>query len=188
MMGSACRIKYKFLESPLGRIEISGCEAGVHEINLLKKMVPRPDHDSREAPFSGKGLKSPEEMPPALDECSAWLAAYFYAPETLEALPLPAFHHPLFQQDSFRRRVLWKLMTAVKLGDTISYQQLGALVGKSGAARAVGGAMRDNPVPIIVPCHRVICSSGKIGNYSGGVDVKEWLLSHEKHLKGKWAA
>ncbi|XP_036591709.1 methylated-DNA--protein-cysteine methyltransferase isoform X2 [Trichosurus vulpecula] len=184
MMGSTCRMKYKFLESPLGRIEISGCEAGVHGINLLEKMVQRPDH-CRGAPLSGEGLEGPEETPPALDECAAWLEAYFSAPETVEDLPLPAFHHPLFQQDSFRRRVLWTLMTTVKLGNTISYQQLAALVGKSGAARAVGGAMRDNPVPIIIPCHRVICSSGKIGNYTGGVGVKEWLLGHEKHAKGK---
>ncbi|XP_068957811.1 methylated-DNA--protein-cysteine methyltransferase isoform X2 [Petaurus breviceps papuanus] len=183
MMGSPCRMKFKFLESPLGRIEISGCEAGVHRIKLLEKMVQRTD-GPRE---SGEGLEEPQDVAPALDDCAAWLTAYFHAPETVEDLPLPAFHHPLFQQDSFRRQVLWKLMTAVKLGDTVSYQQLAALVGKSRAARAVGGAMRDNPVPIIIPCHRVICSSGKIGNYTGGVGVKEWLLSHEKRWKEKWA-
>ncbi|XP_074153275.1 methylated-DNA--protein-cysteine methyltransferase isoform X1 [Sminthopsis crassicaudata] len=96
-------------------------------------------------------------------------------------------HSRLSLSDSFRRQVLWKLMTAVKFGDTVSYQQLAALVGKGGAARAVGGAMRDNPVPIIIPCHRVILSSGKLGNYTGGAAVKEWLLAHEKRLKGKWA-
>uniref|UniRef100_A0A4X2KNH4 Methylated-DNA--protein-cysteine methyltransferase n=1 Tax=Vombatus ursinus TaxID=29139 RepID=A0A4X2KNH4_VOMUR len=178
-MGSACRMKYKFLESPLGRIEISGCEAGVHRIKLLEKM--RDSFSSPICPSIG-----PEETTAALDECAAWLAAYFHAPETVEDLPLPAFHHPIFQQDSFRRQVLWKLMAAVKVGDTVSYQQLAALVGKSGAARAVGGAMRDNPIPIIIPCHRVICSSGKIGNYTGGVGIKEWLLDHEKRVKGKW--
>ncbi|XP_020834004.1 methylated-DNA--protein-cysteine methyltransferase isoform X4 [Phascolarctos cinereus] len=188
MMGSACRMKYKFLESPLGRIEISGCEAGVHRIKLLEKMVQRPDSGgSHQASFSGEELEGPEETPAALDKCAAWLAAYFHAPETVKDLPLPAFHHPIFQRDSFRRQVLWKLMAAVKLGDTVSYQQLAALVGKSGAARAVGGAMRDNPVPIIIPCHRVICSSGKIGNYTGGVGVKAWLLGHEKRVKGKWS-
>ncbi|XP_043842756.1 methylated-DNA--protein-cysteine methyltransferase [Dromiciops gliroides] len=189
-MGSACRMKYKFLGSPLGKIEISGCEAGVHRIKLLEKRFQRPDSsspDSHEASFAGECLEGPREVVTALDKCAAWLEAYFYAPERLGDLPLPAFHHPLFQQDSFRRQVLWKLVTAVKLGDTISYQQLAALVGKSRAARAVGGVMRDNPVPIIIPCHRVIYSNGRIGNYTGGVGVKEWLLDHEKHLKRKWA-
>ncbi|XP_074088263.1 methylated-DNA--protein-cysteine methyltransferase [Macrotis lagotis] len=187
-MASTCRMKYKFLESPLGKIELSGCEAGVHGIKLLEKRIPRPDSNHRhcETSVSENECKDPEEVIPALDKCAAWLEAYFHAPETVDCLPLPAFHHPIFQQDSFRRQVLLKLMTAVKMGDTISYQQLAALVGKSRAARAVGGAMRNNPVPIIVPCHRVIYSSGQMGNYTGaGVDVKEWLLDHEKHLKRK---
>ncbi|XP_074153276.1 methylated-DNA--protein-cysteine methyltransferase isoform X2 [Sminthopsis crassicaudata] len=183
-MGSTCRMTFKVLESPLGKIEISGCEAGVHRVKLLGKMSPRPE--SHEVASSGNGRESPAETA-ALAQCAAWLEAYFCAPEMVKDLPLPPLHHPLFQQDSFRRQVLWKLMTAVKFGDTVSYQQLAALVGKGGAARAVGGAMRDNPVPIIIPCHRVILSSGKLGNYTGGAAVKEWLLAHEKRLKGKWA-
>uniref|UniRef100_A0A4X2KNE1 Methylated-DNA--protein-cysteine methyltransferase n=1 Tax=Vombatus ursinus TaxID=29139 RepID=A0A4X2KNE1_VOMUR len=182
-MGSACRMKYKFLESPLGRIEISGYQQGLHPLSseigqLHPARSPCPGPPSEPLPTGFP--EGPEETTAALDECAAWLAAYFHAPETVEDLPLPAFHHPIFQQDSFRRQVLWKLMAAVKVGDTVSYQQLAALVGKSGAARAVGGAMRDNPIPIIIPCHRVICSSGKIGNYTGGVGIKEWLLDHEK--------
>ncbi|KAM9062254.1 methylated-DNA--protein-cysteine methyltransferase [Sarcophilus harrisii] len=183
-MGSTCRMTYTVLESPLGKIEISGCEAGVHRVKLLGKMSPRPD--SQKVASSRDSRESPAETTAALAQCAAWLEAYFCAPELVKDLPLPPLHHPLFQQDSFRRQVLWKLMTAVKFGDTVSYQQLAALVGKGGAARAVGGAMRDNPVPIIIPCHRVILSSGKLGNYTGGVAVKEWLLAHEKRLKGKW--
>ncbi|EPY84877.1 methylated-DNA--protein-cysteine methyltransferase-like protein [Camelus ferus] len=88
-------------------------------------------------------------------------------------------------RDSFTRQVLWKLLKAVKFGETVSYQQLAALAGKPKAARAVGGAMRSNPVAILVPCHRVVCSSGAMGNYSGGMAVKEWLLAHEGSLAGK---
>ncbi|KAL4698473.1 hypothetical protein H8959_011130 [Pygathrix nigripes] len=86
---------------------------------------------------------------------------------------------------SFTRQVLWKLLKVVKFGEVISYQQLAALAGNPKAARAVGGAMRNNPVPILIPCHRVICSSGAVGNYSGGLVVKEWLLVHEGHRAGK---
>uniref|UniRef100_A0A7N4NS64 Methylated-DNA--protein-cysteine methyltransferase n=1 Tax=Sarcophilus harrisii TaxID=9305 RepID=A0A7N4NS64_SARHA len=143
-MGSTCRMTYTVLESPLGKIEISGCEAGVHRVKLLGKMSPRPD--SQKVASSRDSRESPAETTAALAQCAAWLEAYFCAPELVKDLPLPPLHHPLFQQDSFRRQVLWKLMTAVKFGDTVSYQQLAALVGKGGAARAVGGAMRDNPV------------------------------------------
>ncbi|KAJ7400550.1 hypothetical protein BTVI_104446 [Pitangus sulphuratus] len=93
----------------------------------------------------------------------------------------------LFFADSFTRQVLWTLMNDVKFGEAISYKQLADLAGNSRAARAVGGAMRSNPIPIIIPCHRVIRSSGETGNYGGGRLLKEWLLSHEKLQKEKLA-
>ncbi|XP_020929423.1 methylated-DNA--protein-cysteine methyltransferase isoform X4 [Sus scrofa] len=140
-----------------------------------------------EAPAPPKQLAGPEEMMEPLGQCAAWLDAYFRKPAVLQELPVPALHHPLFQQESFTRQVLWKLLQAVKFGETVSYQQLAALVGSPRAARAVGGAMRSNPVPILVPCHRVVLSSGATGNYSGGMAVKEWLLAHEGRLAGKLA-
>uniref|UniRef100_A0A8C0V9V1 Methylated-DNA--protein-cysteine methyltransferase n=1 Tax=Cyanistes caeruleus TaxID=156563 RepID=A0A8C0V9V1_CYACU len=128
-----------------------------------------------------------EEMPEPLQQCTAWLRAYFSEPETTGSLPLPAFHHPLLQRDSFTRQVLWTLLKDVKFGEAVSYKQLADLAGNSRAARAVGGAMRSNPIPIIIPCHRVILSSGDTGSYGGGHLLKEWLLSHEKLQKEKLA-
>lgn len=78
--------------------------------------------------------------------------------------------------------MLYKLATNVDTGRTVSYGELAILSGgTSKASRAVGQAMRNNPVMIIVPCHRVILSSGALGNYSSGEKniVKQWLLSHE---------
>ncbi|XP_066880413.1 methylated-DNA--protein-cysteine methyltransferase isoform X2 [Kogia breviceps] len=138
-----------------------------------------------EAPAPPERLGGPEEVTEPLAQCAAWLGAYFHAPAALEELPVPALHHPSFQQDSFTRRVLWKLLKAVKFGETVSYQQLAALAGNPKAARAVGEAMRKNPVPVLIPCHRVVCSSGALGGYSGGVAVKEWLLAHEGGPAGK---
>uniref|UniRef100_A0A8D2KZD4 Methylated-DNA--protein-cysteine methyltransferase n=1 Tax=Varanus komodoensis TaxID=61221 RepID=A0A8D2KZD4_VARKO len=100
-------------------------------------------------------------------------------PWMTEKLPMPSFHHPLLEQASFTREVLWTLLKDVKFGETVSYKQLADMAGNSKAARAVGGAMRSNPIPIIIPCHRVICSSGQTGKYTGGSHLKEWLLSHE---------
>lgn len=133
-----------------------------------------------EAPATPEVLGGPEGVPEPLVQCTAWLEAYFREPAATEGLPLPALHHPVFQQDSFTRQVLWKLLKVVKFGETVSYQQLAALAGNPKAARAVGGAMRSNPVPILIPCHRVVRSDGAIGHYSGGGQaVKEWLLAHE---------
>lgn len=79
----------------------------------------------------------------------------------------------------FDRRVLAALFRTAS-GSTLSYGELAARVGRPGAARAVGGAMRRNPLPIVIPCHRVLPATGAIGNYTGGVDKKRWLLEREK--------
>ncbi|XP_059028811.1 methylated-DNA--protein-cysteine methyltransferase [Mustela lutreola] len=182
-MDEACDVRGGAVDSPLGRIEIAACERGLHEVRLRGRKTP--DAGPAAAPALPELLGRPEKMTEPLVQCAAWLDAYFHEPAALPRLPLPAIHHPILQRDSFTAQVLWKLQEAVKFGDTVSYQQLAALAGNPKAARAVGGAMRSNPVPILIPCHRVICSSGAVGNYSGGLATKEWLLAHEGHLAGK---
>ncbi|XP_035125390.2 methylated-DNA--protein-cysteine methyltransferase isoform X2 [Callithrix jacchus] len=214
-MDKTCEMKRTMLDSPLGKLELSGCEQGLHKISFLgqgtpaaerlrsvagqpcpparaksprclvnmqfSQHLPRRSNSAMEVPAPAEVLRGPEP----LKQCAAWLNAYFQQPEAIEELPVPALHHPVFQQESFTRQVLWELLKAVKFGEVVSYQQLAALAGNPKAARAVGGAMRSNPVPILIPCHRVVCSSGAMGNYSGGLAVKEWLLVHEGHRVGK---
>ncbi|KAM8783179.1 methylated-DNA--protein-cysteine methyltransferase isoform 1-T2 [Rhynchonycteris naso] len=182
-MDGHCSVTCRTVASPVGHIEISGCEQGLHGIRLLGGKTL--DADLGEAPACPELLSNPEGAATPLQKCAAWLDAYFQEPAALQTLPVPALHHPVFLRDSFTRQVLWKLLKAVKFGEVISYQQLAALTGSPKAARAVGGAMRSNPVPILIPCHRVICSSGALGNYSfGGQAVKKWLLAHEGSLAG----
>ncbi|NWV23327.1 MGMT methyltransferase, partial [Origma solitaria] len=182
--GSPCEEKHVALLSPVGKIEISGCETGLHEIKLPKTSVLPSGAESSAACEVCEGA---EELPEPLRQCTAWLRAYFCEPAATGSLPVPAFHHPLLQRDSFTRQVLWTLLNDVKFGEAVSYKQLADLAGNSRAARAVGGAMRSNPIPIIIPCHRVIRSSGDTGNYGGGHLLKEWLLAHEKRQKEKLA-
>lgn len=73
----------------------------------------------------------------------------------------------------------WQALQRIPWGTTSSYAQLAAAVGRPRAVRAVGGANGANPLPIVVPCHRVIAADGSIGGYSGGLDRKRWLLAHE---------
>ncbi len=89
----------------------------------------------------------------------------------------------------FQREALTALRR-VPFGKLVSYGELAARLGKPGAARAVGGAMAQNPVPVFIPCHRVVASDGSLGGFSGGLDVKRWLHQHEgiADLQGGWIA
>nr|XP_028585769.1 methylated-DNA--protein-cysteine methyltransferase isoform X4 [Podarcis muralis] len=182
---SQCEKMFVVLGSPLGKIEISGCKLGVHEIHLERNAVLQ--NGPAGASVSCEVCEASEETAEPLKQCVAWFQAYFCEPWMIEKLPVPPFHHPLLENASFTREVLWTLLRDVKFGEAVSYKQLADLAGNSKAARAVGGAMRSNPVPIIIPCHRVICSGGQTGNYTGGSHLKEWLLSHEKLQKEKLA-
>jgi methylated-DNA-[protein]-cysteine S-methyltransferase len=78
----------------------------------------------------------------------------------------------------FQLRV-WQELRRIPWGQTISYGELARRLGKPGASRAVGQANAVNPIPLIVPCHRVIAADGGLGGYSSGLDRKRWLLRHE---------
>lgn len=107
-------------------------------------------------------------------ETASQLAAYF-------AGRLTAFDVPLrFRSGSEFERAVWQAMLAIPWGQTRSYGDLAALTG--GVARAVGGACGRNPIPIVVPCHRVVGSDGRLVGFSGaeGVETKQWLLDFER--------
>ncbi len=78
----------------------------------------------------------------------------------------------------FCRQVLLAL-ARIRPGQVVTYGGLGAAIGRPSAARAVGRAVGSNPVPVVIPCHRVVAGNGSLGGYSGGLDVKRWLLAHE---------
>lgn len=100
------------------------------------------------------------------------LRAYFAGELTEFSLPLRLAGSP------FRRRV-WEALRRVPYGAVVTYGELASLVGRPGAARAVGMAVGRNPIGIIVPCHRVIGAGGALTGYGGGVDRKRWLLALE---------
>ena len=79
---------------------------------------------------------------------------------------------------AFQRRV-WDALRAIPYGTTTSYGELARRLGDASATRAVGAANGKNPIPIIVPCHRVVGSRGELTGFGGGLDRKRWLLEHE---------
>lgn len=107
-----------------------------------------------------------------LETAAEQLAAYFAGERRAFDLPLRPAGTP------FQLRV-WTALAAVPFGTTTTYAELAAAVGDPRAARAVGRALAANPLPILVPCHRVVGAAGELTGYGGGFWRKEWLLRHE---------
>ena len=88
-----------------------------------------------------------------------------------------------FDRGTAFQREVWEGLCGIGYGETISYAELARRVGRPAAMRAVGAANGQNPISIIVPCHRVIGANGSLTGYGGGLAAKEWLLAHErKHM------
>jgi methylated-DNA-[protein]-cysteine S-methyltransferase len=83
------------------------------------------------------------------------------------------------------QRKIWAALRRIPAGRTISYTELARAVGAPHAVRAAGSANGSNPVPIVIPCHRVVRSDGTLGGYGGGLDRKRWLLDHERARLGR---
>ncbi len=79
---------------------------------------------------------------------------------------------------------VWEALRKIPFGETRSYAQVADMIGRPGAARAVGGANGCNRIPLIVPCHRVIAADGSLGGFNGGLHLKKRLLEHERQTAG----
>lgn len=109
---------------------------------------------------------------PLLLEAKRQLEEYFSGLRASFSLPL----NP--QGTAFQKKV-WQQLEAIPYGQTRTYGQIAAAVGQPTASRAVGGANHNNPIAIVIPCHRVIGANGKLTGYAGGLDIKEMLLRLE---------
>jgi len=147
---------YTWMESPVGRLLLAADEKG------LRKLL-----------FGGKPEPGWREDPEALSETVRQLRAYF-------AGELHDFDLPLAPEGTpFQLRV-WRELRNIPYGQTISYGELARRIGSPNSSRAVGLANGANPISIVVPCHRVIGSNGKLTGYGGGIENKERLLALEK--------
>lgn len=117
---------------------------------------------------------------PVLRAAAGQLAEYFAGDRTTFELPLRP------RGSAFQLRV-WQALLAIPYGETASYGEIAAAVGAPTAARAVGAANGQNPISIIVPCHRIIGANGSLTGYGGGLPAKQWLLGHEARHAGLFA-
>lgn len=149
------------LDTPIGRIEIVGDGAAVVALSIERDgMLPHDDE--------------PEASDAVLDRAVTQLEEYFAGHRR-------DFDVPVSLAGTAFQLSVWEQLVDLEWGEVVSYGDLGRGTGRSTAGRAVGGAVGANPVPIIVPCHRVLGSDGTITGYSGGegIPTKSWLLAHE---------
>ena len=143
------------INSPLGYTKIVGDIDGVSSVTVL---------NSKE--------KVTDIIPEILEDCVIQLNEYFEDSREQFSLKL----NP--QGTDFQKKV-WKALVAVEFGHLATYGDIAKALGKPGAARAVGGANNANPIPIIVPCHRIIGSDQSLTGFGGGLPTKQFLLDHE---------
>ncbi|MBI3209877.1 MAG: methylated-DNA--[protein]-cysteine S-methyltransferase [Candidatus Solibacter usitatus] len=154
-------VYYTFAPSPVGDLLLAGTHGELRLISFPKghkKIDPHPEWVRDAAPFL---------------EVQRQLNSYF-------AGTLRDFDLPLAPRGSPFQMQVWKELRRIPYGATISYGELARRIGNPAASRAVGLANGSNPIPVIIPCHRVIGSNGKLTGFGGGLDVKRALLDLEQ--------
>lgn len=152
--------------SPVGELVLLATEAGLVGVRFetSRHAVPAPEDCE---PDDGRGPAGE-----TLAQVRQQLVEYFAHRRTAFDLPLAPRGTP------FQERV-WSALRAIPYGMTWSYADLARRIGAPNAARAVGAANGKNPIPIIVPCHRVVGARGELTGFGGGIERKRWLLAHE---------
>lgn len=151
------------MKTPVGVLGLEGTDEALTAVLLPDVAAAAPP-----APDAGDVVT----LPAALEATVAQLGEYFEGTRRRFELPVE------LGGTSFQCSV-WTALARIPYGDTVSYAELAAMVGRPGAFRAVGQANGANPVPIVLPCHRVIASGGGIGGYGGGLALKRRLLALE---------
>jgi methylated-DNA-[protein]-cysteine S-methyltransferase len=155
------------LDSPLGPLTVVVDDEGLCGLYVEQGLRKALERSATLGSPSG-----PEEVP-LLQAVAEQLTAYFRGELTEFDLPVSAAGTP------FQQRV-WAALCRIPYGETRSYGALAAEIGNPAASRAVGAANGRNPLSIVVPCHRVIGSTGRLTGYAGGLTTKEQLLAHER--------
>ncbi|XP_002125991.2 methylated-DNA--protein-cysteine methyltransferase-like [Ciona intestinalis] len=170
------------LKTPIGIVSLIHTNRGIKEINLDKSVNHDPDivnHNMTNYSVSVESNSGP--LTGYAQDSIRWVEMFF-DPKSNSNLKVPAIDNEIVNRDNFTGRVLRSLMENTERGTTVSYAKLAAMCGSPKACRAVGQAMRANPIPLLVPCHRVIASDGGLGHYMSGKgdNIKAWLLEFEK--------
>lgn len=155
-------LKYTYVDTPIGAILIAGDGTSIFE-TYFAGAQPKPDWIRDDDAFA---------------EATAQLRAYF-------AGDLKAFHLPLAPRGTEFQQSVWSALLEIPYGQTTTYSTIAEKIRRPAAVRAVGAANGANPIPIIIPCHRVIGTNGSLTGFGGGLDVKRQLLALEARVAGQ---
>ena len=153
------------ISTPVGRLRLTGDEEGLRSISFQNRIHP--------AALAGSRLRTEEPFREAIAQLNAYFAG-----------ELRRFDLPLAPEGTPFQREVWSALTAIPYGETVSYGGLARRLGRPAASRAVGAANGRNPIPIVVPCHRVIGADGSLTGFGGGLAIKRRLLDLEARTSG----
>jgi O-6-methylguanine DNA methyltransferase len=174
MTAQTASVSYTTVPMPVGDMLVAGTERGVCALIIAA-------HADMPSALDALQHYCPAPLVPgtgALADAAAQLTEYLDGTRQTFDLPLDLVGTP------FQRHV-WELLLAIPYGETVTYRDLACVLGQPGGAQAVGGAVARNPASIIVPCHRVLGSDGNLTGYAWGINVKRWLLDHERRIVGR---
>ena len=162
-----------YLATPIGQLRIVANDQGVCEIRFVETAESPNLEVKKRTIVNHSAVPQLKTTHPILTRCKQQLAEYFLGQRETFDLPLAPTGSE-FQQN------VWQQLCHVGFGETRSYADIAEQVGRPKAVRAVGSANGRNPISIIIPCHRIIGSNGKLTGYAGGLHRKAWLLNHER--------
>ncbi len=161
-------------ETPIGRISIIADELHITEL-LLPIDTRNASGTTHDPDKSGLSVTETPLIKRAADQL--WV---YFAAKRGDSCGFAGFDLPLEPKGTSFMRGVWDVLLGIPYGSTISYKDVATRIGNPKASRAVGGAIHRNPIPIIIPCHRVIGSDGSLTGFAGGLDMKRRLLDLEK--------
>ncbi len=176
MVGQGKVLRGFFQDSPLGLLKVITSTHGLCHIRFEALSDTSDERDSKDSKKIYKGIYERKPETPLEHTIFKCLNRYFKGePETFETLPLD------IQEGSDFQRAVWEALRSIPYGRIYTYAWLSEEAGYARAYRAVGQANRKNPIPIVIPCHRIINADGRLGGYQGtqGVSVKRLLLQLE---------
>jgi methylated-DNA-[protein]-cysteine S-methyltransferase len=153
------------IDSPIGSLRLEASVDGLVALSWTHTLLPS-------LPVPGASAEI-DRARGFLRQGAAWLRAYFSGTSPLPPLP------PLRPAGTAFQKAVWRKIVAVRPDTTTTYGEIARRLRRPGASRAVGQAVGANPLPILIPCHRVLAAGGKLGGYSSGPRRKRWLLAHE---------
>jgi len=161
-------VAYRVIDTPVGTLLLAATEKG-----LVRVAYAREDHDTVLDQLANNVSPRVLRAPARLDVATRQIDEYFAGRRRLFELPLD------YQLSHGFRRAVLSHLPEIGYGTTASYAAIAAAAGNPKAVRAVGTACATNPLPVVVPCHRVVRSDGTLGKYVGGADIKKALLTLE---------